>query len=51
VKSKTGEPTPQRGGRSKRFFHVTGAGIAAVNQTHRSLQRMVRGLDKIGRFA
>jgi PadR family transcriptional regulator PadR len=47
VKSRTGEPTPERGGRSKRFFRVTAKGVAAVNHTHRSLQSMMQGLDFI----
>ena len=47
VKSHLGEPTPERGGRSKRFFHVTAKGVAAVNRTHRALQSMTKGLDLI----
>jgi PadR family transcriptional regulator, regulatory protein PadR len=45
VKSHRGDPTPERGGRSKRFFRVTARGMAAVNRTHRALQKMVEGLD------
>lgn len=48
VKSQFGEPTPERGGRSKRFFHVTGKGMSAVNRTHRAVQSMTQGLDLIG---
>jgi PadR family transcriptional regulator PadR len=44
VKSTLGEPTSERGGRSKRFFRVTPQGIAVVNRTHRALQRMTEGL-------
>src|ERR1700681_3445094 len=40
VKSHLGEPTPERGGRSKRFFHVTAKGVAAVNRTHRAIKSM-----------
>src|SRR5246127_5278293 len=47
VKSRTGDPTPERGGRSKRFFRTTAKGIAAMNQTHRSFQSMMQGLDFI----
>src|SRR5258708_21305429 len=47
VKSHLGDPTPERGGRSKRFFRVTAKGVAAVNHTHRSLQSMMQGLDFI----
>jgi PadR family transcriptional regulator, regulatory protein PadR len=47
VKSHFGEPTPERGGRSKRFFRVTAKGVAAVNRTHRALESMTEGLDLI----
>src|ERR1700681_2790670 len=40
VKSRLGDPTPERGGRSKRFFHVTAKGVAAVNRTHRAIKSM-----------
>ncbi|HTB98501.1 MAG TPA: PadR family transcriptional regulator [Terracidiphilus sp.] len=45
VKSHRGDPTPERGGRSKRFFRVTGKGVAAVNRTHSALRSMTEGLD------
>jgi PadR family transcriptional regulator, regulatory protein PadR len=51
VKSRRGDPTPERGGRSKRFFHVTAKGVVAVNRTHRALQRMTEGLDLIGSYS
>ena len=44
VKSHRGDPTPERGGRSKRFFRVTAKGIAAVSRTQRALQSMTEGL-------
>ena len=47
VKSRLGDPTPERGGRSKRFFRVTAKGVTAVNQTHRALQSMTEGLDLV----
>ena len=48
VKSVFGEPTPERGGRSKRFFRVTAKGISAVNRTQRALQNLTEGLDLVG---
>jgi PadR family transcriptional regulator, regulatory protein PadR len=51
VKSSLSDPTPERGGRSKRFFQVAAKGMAAVNRTHRALQRMTEGLDLIRSFA
>src|SRR5258708_36226631 len=47
VKSRLSDPTPERGGRSKRFFRVTAKGIAAVNYTHGALLRLTEGLDAI----
>src|ERR1700726_4961090 len=44
VNSYLGDPTPERGGRSKRFFRVTAKGLAGVNRTQRALLRMTRGL-------
>ena len=49
VRSQIGEPTPERGGRSKRFFRVTAKGVAAVNRTHRALESMTEGLGLIER--
>jgi PadR family transcriptional regulator, regulatory protein PadR len=47
VASHLGDPTPERGGRSKRFFRVTAKGVTAVNRTQRALQSMTEGLDLI----
>jgi DNA-binding PadR family transcriptional regulator len=44
VASRLGDPTPQRGGRAKRFFTVTPAGIEAVARAQRSYRRLLRGL-------
>ncbi len=51
VKSRRGDPTPERGGRSKRFFRVTAKGVAAVNRTQRALQSMTEGLGLIRSFS
>src|SRR5260221_12861442 len=48
VTSRMGDPTPQRGGRAKRFFEVTGAGIEAVTRAQRSYQRLMEGLQLPG---
>jgi DNA-binding PadR family transcriptional regulator len=44
VTSLRGDPTPERGGRSKRFFRVTADGVEAVSRTHRALEKMTEGL-------
>src|SRR5580693_3404632 len=51
VKSHRGDPTPERGGRSKRFFRVTARGVAAVNRTQRALQSMSEGLGLIENYS
>ena len=46
VQSRTGDPTPERGGgRSKRFFRVTAEGVSAVNRTHRAIRKLSGGLE------
>lgn len=50
VTSRLGDSTPERGGRSKRFFRVTAQGRTAVNRTHDALQRMTEGLSLVRRF-
>lgn len=45
VRSRAGDPTPERGGRSKRYFRVTAPGISAVNRTHSALRSLTEGLD------
>ena len=44
VSSSFGDPTPERGGRPKRFYKVTAPGIRAVKSTQRNLQNLMRGL-------
>jgi PadR family transcriptional regulator PadR len=51
VKSHRGDPTPERGGRAKRFFRVTAKGIAAVGRTHRAFESMAEGLAFIRSYA
>lgn len=48
VRSRMGDPTPERGGRSKRYFTVSAAGMKAVIHTQRNYQRLLEGLDLPG---
>lgn len=48
VTSQQGEPTPERGGRAKRFFRATAKGVRAVQRTHQALQSMTEGLALAG---
>ena len=44
VRSALGDPTPERGGRAKRSFRVTGAGTEALNRARQDLVNMLEGL-------
>lgn len=43
VSSRTGEPTPERGGRAKRLFRLEAAGAAALRTSERTLRAMTDG--------
>jgi DNA-binding PadR family transcriptional regulator len=45
VKSRLGESTPERGGRPKRYYEVTGRGVRAVSRAQRAFQSLLRGLE------
>lgn len=47
IESWEGEATPQRGGRAKKYFRVTGAGYDALRQSEVTRSR-VRGLQLAG---
>ncbi len=44
VLSRAGEPTAERGGRAKRYFKLTQEGAAALEDSCRALQGMMRGI-------
>jgi DNA-binding PadR family transcriptional regulator len=48
VRSRLGDPTPERGGRAKRYFTVTKHGRAALLQAQRAYQSLLEGLDLLG---
>ena len=47
LSSRYGDPTPVRGGRAKRFFSATKAGIAAVRQSVDTVTAMTDGLEAV----
>ena len=51
VRSWFGGATEERGGRSKRFFEITGSGELAVKNALRVADNMVTGLREIGGLA
>lgn len=48
VSSTVGEPTAERGGRSKRYYRLTVSGAQALNQSRQALEQMWDGVDPIG---
>ena len=47
VSSSVGEPTSERGGRAKRYFRVTNAGLRQVRKTRQTLINLWRGLPQL----
>jgi PadR family transcriptional regulator, regulatory protein PadR len=45
--SRLGESTPERGGRAKTYFQVTGKGLRAVRQAQRTLVRLWSGVPAL----
>jgi DNA-binding PadR family transcriptional regulator len=45
VSSRLGDSTPERGGRSKRYFRIAPAGIRALRHSQEMLSLMCEGLD------
>ena len=44
VSTSVGEPTPERGGRRKKFFHIEAAGLRALRHSLQTLDRMTADL-------
>jgi PadR family transcriptional regulator PadR len=47
VSSDLGDPTPERGGRAKRYFRVTSTGLRTVRETKQSLIGLWHGLREL----
>lgn len=45
VTSAFGDPTPQRGGRAKRYFRVSAEGVRAIARSQRAYRALLKGLD------
>jgi PadR family transcriptional regulator len=45
LKSWVGDPTPQRGGRRRKFYALRPAGLAALRQAYRTFTAMADGLQ------
>src|SRR5262252_4325173 len=44
VSSLLGDPTPERGGRAKKYFHITAKGMREVQESQRMLTSLWRNL-------
>lgn len=52
VRSRIGDPTPQRGGKRKRHFEATAMGMRALQASYRSIRNMADGIeDLLGELA
>jgi PadR family transcriptional regulator, regulatory protein PadR len=47
VTSRVGDPTPERGGRAKRFFQVTKEGLRELQETRRVLTQLWQKLPQL----
>lgn len=47
VTSELGEPTPERGGRAKKYFRVTARGLREVRATQRALKKLWHRLPQL----
>jgi PadR family transcriptional regulator PadR len=45
--SELGDPTPERGGKAKRFFRVTPAGLRAIRATQRAFVGLWTGVPEL----
>jgi DNA-binding PadR family transcriptional regulator len=48
VASRLGDPTPQRGGRAKRYFVLNAKGLAAITRAQQSYRRLLEGCELPG---
>jgi PadR family transcriptional regulator PadR len=48
IVSSLGDPSPERGGRAKRYFRVTEQGLRAVRETRRMLSKLWKSLPATG---
>jgi len=47
LKSRMGDPSEERGGKARRCYTVTPAGLKALRATHEALSSMTKGLESI----
>jgi PadR family transcriptional regulator PadR len=47
LRSRMGDPTEERGGKARRYYSITPAGLKALRATHEALSSMTKGLESI----
>ena len=47
VKSRIGDPTPQRGGKRKRHYEVAALGMKSLQASYRSIRSMAQGIEHL----
>jgi DNA-binding PadR family transcriptional regulator len=47
LRSRTGSPRAERGGRSRRYFEVTALGLRELREAQRAMARLRRGLESV----
>ena len=48
LSSRFGDPTPQRGGRAKRYFTVNAIGLAAITRAQQAYRKLLEGCELPG---
>lgn len=48
LRSKTGEATAERGGRAKRYYHLTRGGLQSLQQAQEDYRNLLQGVDLPG---
>ena len=47
LKSRMGDPSDERGGKARRYYAVTAAGLKALRATHEAFSSLTKGLESI----
>lgn len=47
VSSRMGDPTPERGGRAKRYYRVTASGVRALRESKKTIESLWQGLESV----
>jgi PadR family transcriptional regulator, regulatory protein PadR len=47
LRSRMGDPSEERGGKARRYYTVTPAGLKAIRATHEAFSSLTRGLESI----